>query len=294
MLLVGSTAGQSFTEKLAEINRERMVLAQMALDIYFNENGRSPRSWEELLEPNKAGSRTLTEIPRDAWRRKLHLVPSLLQGHTKVALSNGPDGKPGTADDVDAELLRMQPSTALYALTDLDGKRLDHKLIDGRVVIVHFWSGACLQEAGVLTEIASIAKGHPDEVSVLAIASHHPEIGDEPADWAGFAAKEDAERPYSELRAAAKQQGLGVVLVDHRGLAARFFKARTTTHCVVLDRKTQVAYSGAALMPGAKDEPPRRIMREAVEALLADKQASTLQPPATGMPLELKERIIAK
>lgn len=285
-----SLPGQSTTKTSADFTREAIVTVRRLLDLFYTTHARWPQSWEELTRKDDTGRSYIDSVPRDGWQRELRLLPSLLSRRV-VLVSDGPDGKPDTSDDIDSELLETQPAAVLYALTDLAGKRLDGKLVKGRLVIVHFWSSLCLQEAGALNELAAIAKAHPDDVSVITVASHAPEIGAEPVDWELFATKDEAKRPYPELRAAAQQQQLGVVLVDHRGFAARYFKATTTTHCVVLDRAAKVVYSGAVLEPSAGGDPPRQAARAAVEAVLAGKSPGGRQPQAAAMPLQLAPRV---
>jgi len=275
-------------EETARVEAAKMQVLELqkVVNTFYVVNARMPKSWDDLLLPDATGRRFLDGDgpPNDPWGRRYRLLRGERANEMSV-LSVGPDGRPDTPDDADSRG-PATPARLLARLNDLDGKRLDLQGLDRRVVVLHFWSARCGYEKHAVSELARIAADHPDDVAVIAIASQAEEIGARPSPKA-FAAKDIKARPYSLLREQAERQGIARVLVDHDGPAARFFGARMTTHCVVLDRQHQVVYAGAL-----DDDPQEKRGREAhrhvadaVAAALAGGSIGWPWPEAHGTPL---------
>ncbi|MCC6621356.1 MAG: type II secretion system protein GspG [Deltaproteobacteria bacterium] len=97
-LLLTSGCGKSSIETMAaeaEVDATHITLRRVgdALDMHFARKRDYPESLAALVE-----SKHLTiEQTRDAWKRELRFTPS---GRKFTLCSDGPDGKPGTADDL--------------------------------------------------------------------------------------------------------------------------------------------------------------------------------------------------
>ncbi|MFN3244026.1 MAG: type II secretion system protein GspG [Planctomycetota bacterium] len=85
--------------RIAKAGSEVRVIAG-AVRTFYAKNGRLPDKLEDLATRDEKGRSELEELPTDPWGN--HYV--LVEGDTPRAFrvrSNGPDGKPGTADDID-------------------------------------------------------------------------------------------------------------------------------------------------------------------------------------------------
>ena len=80
-----------------------LLAIRSALDEYAVRNeGRYPARFEELLTPDSNGHQLLdcSRIPSDPWRSPYVYVGPAAQGAKPTVFSCGPDGKPGTDDDL--------------------------------------------------------------------------------------------------------------------------------------------------------------------------------------------------
>lgn len=151
-------------------------------------------------------------------------------------------------------------------LTDLDGKSMTFKDLRGKVVLIHFWSMTFPYEEVADPKVAALEKRWKDnqDVVVLAINANSTEIGEKPpAD------------SYAAIREHMKKKGLAnKVYVDHGNKLADLFKASSTPHCFVLDRKGTLVYAGGLDddPKGDKGEATKQYARDAVEAVLAGKE----------------------
>lgn len=161
------------------------------------------------------------------------------------------------------------------ALPGLDGKPVRFGDLRGKTVVVHFWSIVCPWEKQAEPKMMAIADTYRDKgVVVLAINANAREIGPAPSPE-DFAAEEEDERPYRDIRKHVDKVELNHrVLVDHSGDVARFFRARTTPHCFVIDPEGVLRYEGA-LDNDASDklkEKAKTYVRDAVDAVLAKRE----------------------
>lgn len=164
-----------------------------------------------------------------------------------------------------------------FALRDLDGKEQKFDDLHGKVVVLHFWSDRCPAEVNAEPKLNALAKEFADKgVVVLGIAANANEIGEKPAESA-FAAKDEKERPYGNLRSKAKESAVNhAILVDHGAVLGRLLDAKTTPHCFVVDKEGTLAYGGALDDDGGnkKGDKATQHVRDAVQALLAGEKVA--------------------
>jgi thiol-disulfide isomerase/thioredoxin len=165
-------------------------------------------------------------------------------------------------------------------LVDTTGKSFAFKEARGKVVAIHFWSTTCPWEKAAEPKLMQLCKDLTGKDAIMvAINSNAGEIGERP-DAAAFDAKDEAARPYANLRKKAEAVQMNHrVLVDHGGTAARLLQAKSTPHCFVVDAKGVLVYSGA-LDDNGRGEPKQHYLRDAVDAALAGKKVE----PATTKP----------
>lgn len=151
----------------------------------------------------------------------------------------------------------------------IDGKLQNLDELKGKVVVVHFWSMTCPWEKMAEPKLNALSAEFADKgVVVLGIASNAGEIGDAP-EAAAFDAKDEAQRPYADLRKKAKAVGLNhAILVDHGAKIGKLLDAKTTPHCFVFDKEGKLQYQGALDSDGKSAEATPYV-KDAVTAVLA-------------------------
>lgn len=158
------------------------------------------------------------------------------------------------------------------SLPDLDGEPVRFGDLRGKTLVVHFWSITCPWEKVAEPKLMGIADKYEDKgVVVLAINANAGEIGPQPEPEA-FEAEDDGKKPYRDIRAHVEKVDLNHrVLVDHTGDVARFFQARTTPHCYVIDPKGVLRYQGALDNDGRGrlGDKAETYVLDAVDAVLA-------------------------
>ena len=180
---------------------------------------------------------------------------------------------------------------ANISLKDINGKV--HKLADlrGKVVFIHFWSIKCPYEINAEPKISQISADYAKkDVVVLAINANRDELGKAPvaaaseeavikdADVGNGEVKKRAVKPYANLHRHVKKNKLNhSVLVDHGNKVADYFKARSTPHCFVIDKKGVLQYSGAL------DNNPRNNMGDEAVSYVRNALDSVL----AGQPVEV-------
>lgn len=94
--------------QFSSVSKAKADIAQItsALNEYAIRNqGKFPDSLESLVTPDQNGQRFLnaTKVPRDPWKQEYHYEPPTPgSGESNPHVwSDGPDGQPGSADDVD-------------------------------------------------------------------------------------------------------------------------------------------------------------------------------------------------
>jgi thiol-disulfide isomerase/thioredoxin len=96
----------------------------------------------------------------DRFRADLtRMIELVLQGRREEARAQAPAA--------DAAELKGLPA---FALTDLEGRPIARKDLDGRVVLVEFWATWCPPCQGTLRFLSDLQKRHGDRLAVLAVA----------------------------------------------------------------------------------------------------------------------------
>ena len=157
------------------------------------------------------------------------------------------------------ELNELAPE---FTLPDLEGRI--HMLCDyrGRIVIINFWSAECPHAERFDADITACLAQWGADVALLSVASN-------------------ADEPEGILAAVAHQRKTPVVLRDADGSVADRYGAQTTPHVFLIDRQGILRYRGAVDDVSFRQrEPSRFYLREAVEALLADRlpEVTEVQP----------------
>jgi thiol-disulfide isomerase/thioredoxin len=157
------------------------------------------------------------------------------------------------------------------SLRSIDGKPQSLDELRGKVVVFHFWSATCPWEAMAEPKLNALSSDLADKgVVVFGIAANAGEIGSVP-EAASFDAKDEAQRPYADLRKKAKASKINhPVLVDHGATLGKMLDAKTTPHCFVFDKEGKLQYQGALDDDErGKKEAPTQYVRAAITALLA-------------------------
>lgn len=161
-------------------------------------------------------------------------------------------------------------------MTDLDGKTLTLKDLRGKVVLIHFWSTTCPYEEVADPKVVELEKRWKDQkdVVILAINANSTEIGATPPTDG-----------YAKVKEHAKKKGFTHrIIADHGNKLADLFKAQSTPHCYVLDRKGTLVYAGGLDddPKGDKGEATKQYARDAVEAALAGKEVTVKESKPYG------------
>jgi thiol-disulfide isomerase/thioredoxin len=151
----------------------------------------------------------------------------------------------------------------------IDGKQQSLDDLRGKVVVFHFWSKSCPAEVMAEPKLNALsAEFAQKDVVVLGIAANAGEIGEAPEAKA-FDAKDEAERPYGDLRKKAKASSINhAILVDHGAKIGKLLDAKTTPHCFVFDKEGKLQYTGALDSDGKSAEATPYV-KDAVTAVLA-------------------------
>ena len=151
----------------------------------------------------------------------------------------------------------------------IDGKLQSLDELRGKVVVFHFWSTTCPWESMAEPKLNALSAEFADKgVVVLGIAANADEIGPAPEDKA-FEAKDEAERPYAELRKKARSSSINhAILVDQGARLGRLLDGKSTPHCFVFDKEGKLQYQGALDSDGKGTEGTPYV-KDAVTAVLA-------------------------
>lgn len=155
-------------------------------------------------------------------------------------------------------------------LPDLDGAL--HRLGEyrGRIVVINFWSAECPWSERADCHLLELLQPLGERAALLSVASN-------------------ANEPVELIRRAARQRGVGLVLRDEAGEAARLYAAQTTPHAFVVDPSGILRYQGAVdNVTFRQHQPSRWYVKEAVAALLAGRLPEVQAAPAYGCTLMLE------
>jgi thiol-disulfide isomerase/thioredoxin len=157
------------------------------------------------------------------------------------------------------------------ALAGIDGRLRRAAEARGRVLILNFWSAECPHSARGDGAIAELARMWGREVQVWPIASNWNE--DEP-----------------RIRAAARERGLPIVLLDRDQSAASLLGAVATPHVFVVDATGELRYRGAVDdVSFGRRTPTRNYLATAVAAVLAGRQPDPAETAPFGCAIVWKK-----
>jgi peroxiredoxin len=151
-----------------------------------------------------------------------------------------------------------------FSLPDLGGEL--HALRDyrGRIVILNFWSCECPHAVRTDSLLTAWCESWGGSVALLPIASN---ANESPAD----------------MRAAAAQRGLPLVLIDHQHRVADGYQAETTPQVFVIDPQGVLRYAGAVDdVSFGRRQPERYFLHEAVQAIMDGALPSRSTTPPYG------------
>ena len=154
-----------------------------------------------------------------------------------------------------------------FELPDLQGNL--HKPSDyrGRIVIVNFWSAECPYSVRTDALMVNWLTAWGSDVVLFSIAMNRNESA------------------YS-VEEAAEARGLPTVLLDARLHVSDLYGVEVTPHIFVIDAEGILRYRGAVDDVGFRQrEATRFYLKEAVDALLENRQPGLTETPAYGCAL---------
>lgn len=161
-------------------------------------------------------------------------------------------------------LIRVGEPAPDFELPDLEGNI--YRLIDwrGQIVVINFWSAECPWAERADKELLSYLSGWEENVVLCSIASN-------------------ANEPPELLSKVRSERDLPLLLYDENQRVADFYGAKTTPHLFVVDRGGILRYQGAINdITFRQRTATRYYLKDAVEALLADRLPDPVQMPPYG------------
>jgi peroxiredoxin len=151
-----------------------------------------------------------------------------------------------------------------FALPAASGNRVALSDLRGSIIVLTFWSAGCTwsRRADVLL-VYRLLKWEPLDVRVVGIASN-------------------ANEGENEVRLEAERRGVKYpILLDIDQTVAKAYRAMTTPHFFVIDRRGTVRYTGALDDATFSNPRPKRLfLDEAVTALIENRNPEpTFTPP---------------
>lgn len=138
-----------------------------------------------------------------------------------------------------------------FELPDLHGNRVRLSDLQGKIVILNFWSCECPHSERTDHQIMAMFVQWKDDVVFLPVAANRIESRE-------------------AILQAARTRHLPLVLMDMDQHVADLYEAVTTPHVFVIDREGILRYAGAVDDASfARKRPTRFYLDEAVEALLS-------------------------
>jgi|Deesub1362A_J573_1020465.scaffolds.fasta_scaffold01295_5 hypothetical protein len=151
-----------------------------------------------------------------------------------------------------------------FRLPDLDGQEYTPAQAGGKILILNFWSAECPWAKRADQILLPWLAGWGDAVLLWAVASN-------------------ANEAPQDLRRAARERGVEVVLLDRGAKVADLLGAETTPHFFVADGEGVLRYKGALDDTTFRQrQPTRHFLKEAVEALLVGKLPEISSAPPYG------------
>ncbi len=155
-------------------------------------------------------------------------------------------------------LINILEPAPLFTLPDLTGVIHTLEQYRSRIILLNFWSAECPWALRADKSVQEFLPRLEPQVMLLQIASN-------------------ANESLPELKKAASERDLPLVLQDANQQVARMYGAFTTPHFFIIDERGLLRYQGAFDdVTFRKREPDRQYVQEAVTALLEGKD-----PPIT-------------
>jgi peroxiredoxin len=123
-------------------------------------------------------------------------------------------------------MIKIGEQAPQFELPDLRGHLLRLEDLQGKIVVVNFWSAECEWCQRVDRELIPYLDAWKDRVKVLWIASNDSE-------------------PHNLIEKVASERKLPTVLVDDQQKVADLYGAQTTPHFFVVDSGCKLSYQGA-------------------------------------------------
>jgi peroxiredoxin len=151
-----------------------------------------------------------------------------------------------------------------FRLADLDGQGHSLETARGQILVLNFWSAECEWSRRTDPSVLAAVAGMDDSVRLWAVACNQGE-------------------GVEELRQAAVQAGLPVVLLDRDQRVADAYGAAATPHVFVIDTQGVLRYAGAPDdSTFRKPVPEHTFLKEAISALVSGREPPTRQTLARG------------
>ena len=187
--------------------------------------------------------------PVYAWFRRAPTVGSVLRDDVAACYNRS---------------VRIHEPAPDFVLPDLNGEPVRLSDLQGKIVIVNFWSCECPHSERTDRQIMSMFVQWQDDVVLLSVAANQ------------------IETPQAIAQAAWVRR-LPLVLMDSDHRVADLYEAQTTPHVFVMDREGILRYRGAVDDVSFRQRRPTRYyLDEAVEALLAGHFPPIAESPAYG------------
>lgn len=160
--------------------------------------------------------------------------------------------------------VELNQPTPNFSLPDLSGQI--HRLSDcrGRIVILNFWSAECPFAERVDWELVRYLREWGERVALLTIAAN-------------------ANESQAQVASAARQRGLGPVLLGSGSGVPDEYEAQTTPHLFVVAADGVLRYRGAFdNVTFRQRETTRSYLKDAVEALFAGRSPEPAETASYG------------
>ncbi len=165
--------------------------------------------------------------------------------------------------DMETKVSNNQPAPD-FTLTDLNGTPYTLSDLRGKVVIINFWSAECPWAERADEKLIPLVKNRGEEVVLLSVASN-------------------ANEAPPLLKLVAEERGLPLVLHDKYQRVAELYGAQATPHLFVVDKEGILQYQGAFNNTNFRQQTPtQQYLRDAVAAVLADRNPDPAQTPPYG------------
>lgn len=151
-----------------------------------------------------------------------------------------------------------------FVMTDLEGRQ--HTLADftGKVVILVFWSAECPWSTRADGALKHMLETWGEDVVLLPVASN-------------------ANETEQEIRQAASERGVSLLMLDSQQEIARLFGAKITPEVFVFDQDGILRYMGGFDNANFRSpEPTHNYLWEAVESVLAGERPTPAATKAYG------------